>query len=158
MINFIPTAFAGDEDTCPVCVARLELESVLNKIQSALSVIDWSGEGNKAGALSQLHRLFGDMRCDYRVAFAVNMSIWFSAERYGRAKKVPDLLLAYDEYRDQSRASFSAFEKDAPALIQILSEAELAEAVTHLSPAIAAFFKEVDSWTDSRRKSAFNVL
>jgi len=35
MFNFIPKAFAGEEDTCPVCIARVQLEAVLEGIKLA---------------------------------------------------------------------------------------------------------------------------
>jgi len=98
------------------------------------------------------------MQCDYRLAFAINLSIWFSAERYGRAKKVPDLLMAYDEYRERLVNSFQAYQKAFAELSAAIGLSEFNDAHAKLGDSITAFFTEVDKWTVKRREDAFSVL
>ncbi len=158
MINFIPKAFTGEEDTCPVCIARVQLEAALEGIELAFVAAQPTEGKEKIAAYFRLTKLFAEMQCDYRIAFAINLSIWFSAERYGRAKKVPDLLMAYDEYRERSVNSFQAYRNASAELSTVLSSPPLADANTKLAGAVEAFFVEVDKWTTKRREDAFSVL
>jgi hypothetical protein len=158
MINFIPVAFAGDENTCPVCVARLNLESVLAEIESELTQSQPYEGPDKLLAYSSLIRLFAAMHCDYRVSCAVNLSIWFAAERYGRVKKVPELIIAYDEYRERFFASFSAFEETSREHAELLASATLIAALEKLPLVARLYFEEVDKWTVKRREDAFTII
>lgn len=156
--NFIPKAFTGEEDTCPVCIARVQLEAVLEGIELAF-VEAQPGEGKeRIAGYFRLMKLFAEMQADYRIAFAINLSIWFSAERYGRTKKVPDLLMAYDEYRDRSASSFQAYQKAFNEVSTAIGSSEFNNAHIRLGESIAAFFTEVDKWTVKRRQDAFSVV
>lgn len=158
MFNFIPKAFTGEEDTCPVCVARIQLEAVLEEIELAFAVALPSRGKKQIAAYFRLTKLFAELQSDYRVAFAINLSIWFSAERYGRAKKVPDLLIAYDEYRERSLNSFKAYQEASAELSSVLCSVALSNAHAKLAGAVNTFFTEVDKWTMKRRADAFIVL
>lgn len=158
MFNFIPRAFAGEEDTCPVCIARVQLEAVLEGIELVFFAAQPTEGKEKIAAYCRLTKLFAEMQCDYRLAFALNLSIWFSAERYGRAKKVPDLLMAYDEYRERSVNSFLAYQKAFAELSATIGLSEFNDAHAKLGDSITAFFTEVDKWTVKRRADAFSVL
>lgn len=175
MFNFIPNAFTGEEDTCPVCIARMGLEgalvseeTALNNLGVKLACTDGVGE-ELARAYTQLRQNFQVLSGDYRVSFAINLAIWFSAERYGRTKKVPDLLLAYDEYRDRAVQSFTdynqAFEVLAEAIKSSVTPASLVGEYTGLldshksiQPLVDGFWKAVDGWTVKRREDAFGVV
>lgn len=158
MFNFIPKAFAGEEDTCPVCIARVRLEAVLEGIERAFAAAQPTEGTAKIAAYFRLTKLFAEMQCDYRVAFAINLSIWFSAERYGRAKKVPDLLMAYDEYRERSVNSFQTYQTAFAELSAAIGLSEFNDAHAKLEDSITDFFTEVDKWTVKRREDAFSVL
>lgn len=172
MINFIPKAFTGEEDTCPVCIARLDLESSLLVQQKALQAFNFrllTGGGCSERLAQQsldLSGLFQTLLADYRVSFALNLGIWFAAERFGRTKKVKDLLLAYDEYREQSLASFAAFNRAVEELNGTMvgentscpELAALVSAQVKLKQSVERFWLEVDKWTLKRREEAFKVL
>jgi hypothetical protein len=158
MINFIPKAFTGEEDTCPVCIARVQLEAVLEGIELAFVAAQPTEGKEKIAAYFRLTKLFSEMQCDYRVAFAINLSIWFSAERCGRAKKVPDLVMAYDEYRECSVNSFEAYQKAFAELSTAIGSSVFNDAHLKLADSITAFFTEVDKWTVKRREDAFRTL
>jgi hypothetical protein len=158
MINFIPKAFTGEEDTCPVCIARVQLEAVIEGIELAFVAAQPTEGKEKIAAYFRLTKLFAEMQCDYRVAFAINLSIWFSAERYGRAKKVPDLLMAYDEYRERSVNSFQAYQRAFAELSAAIGLSEFNDSHAKLADSVTAFFTEVDKWTVKRREDAFSVL
>ncbi len=174
MINFIPKAFTGEEDTCPVCIARLDLESCLLVEQKALQAFNFrllTGGGCSERLAQQsldLSGLFQTLLADYRVSFALNLGIWFAAERFGRTKKVKDLLLAYDEYREQSLASFAAFNLAVEELNSTMTGentsgfslelASLLSSQESLKQAVERFWLEVDKWTMKRREEAFKVL
>lgn len=158
MINFIPKAFTGEEDTCPVCIARVQLEAVIEGIELAFVAAQPTEGKEKIAAYFRLTKLFAEMQCDYRVAFAINLSIWFSAERYGRAKKVPDLLMAYDEYRERSVNSFQAYQRAFAEHSAAIGLSEFNDAHAKLGDSITAFFTEVDKWTVKRREDAFSAL
>jgi len=174
-INFIPTAFRGEEDTCPVCIARLKLETILDTEHARLLALTQSA-ATAGGAVSEgladignAWSSFSQMLADYRVAFAVNLSIWFSAERLGRVKKVPDLIAAYDEYRTKALSSITQYDRDCNALLSVIQTGETtkrcSDAVTKLGSnhqalmdAFKDFWVAVDAWTNPRREQVFKVL
>lgn len=158
MFNFIPKAFSGEEDTCPVCIARVQLEAVLEGIELAFVAAQPTEGKEKIAAYFRLTKLFAEMQSGYRLAFAINLSIWFSAERYGRAKKVPDLLMAYDEYRERSVNSFQAYQKAFAELSIAIGSSEFNDAHATLGDSVTTFFAEVDKWTVKRREDAFRIL
>lgn len=130
MDNFIPKAFTQEKDECPVCLARLDLEATMPQVAANLDKLLVAAMQNGVGstvcrALLDLHSSFGKSHADYRVAFSLNLSIWFSAERFGRVKKVPDLILAYEEYRGEASKSLSALKAAVQNLQQVcLTDAE----------------------------------
>lgn len=130
MDNFIPKAFTQEKDECPVCLARLDLEATMPQVAANLDKLLVTAMQNGVGstvcrALLDLHSSFGKSHADYRVAFSLNLSIWFSAERFGRVKKVPDLILAYEEYRGEASKSLSALKAAVQNLQQVcLTDAE----------------------------------
>ncbi len=130
MDNFIPKAFTQEKDACPVCLARLDLEATMPQVAANLDKLLVTAMQNGVGstvcrALLDLHSSFGKSHADYRVAFSLNLSIWFSAERFGRVKKVPDLILAYEEYRGEASKSLSALKAAVQNLQQVcLTDAE----------------------------------
>jgi len=175
MINFVPKPFIAGEDTCPTCIARAGLEESLEAEQAALSKISsrFLSTGAPTDEIASTYRslsdLFYTMLSNYRVSFAVNMAIWFSAERFGRAKKVPDLLLAYDEYRREAGQSCDEYHKVCERFLAACEEGlqgssiqedldGLASSHKALTAAISSFWSEVDSWTNRRRDEAFKVL
>jgi hypothetical protein len=168
-INFIPTAFRGEEDTCPVCIARLKLEGILDTEHARLLALTESAASAGLADIGNAWSSFSQMLADYRVAFAVNLSIWFSAERLGRVKKVPDLIAAYDEYRTKALSSITQYDRDCKALLSVIQAGEstmrCADAATKLGSnhqALMDSFKDfwvaVDAWTDPRREQVFKVL
>lgn len=130
MDNFIPKAFTQEKDECPVCLARLDLEATMPQVAACLDKLLVTAMQDGVGsavcrALLDLHSSFGKSHADYRVAFSLNLSIWFSAERFGRVKKVPDLILAYEEYRGEASKSLSALKAAVQNLQQVcLTDAE----------------------------------
>jgi hypothetical protein len=130
MDNFIPKAFTQEKDECPVCLARLDLEATMPQVAASLDKLLVTAMQDGVGstvcrALLDLHSSFGKSHADYRVAFSLNLSIWFSAERFGRVKKVPDLILAYEEYRGEASKSLSALKAAVQNLQQVcLTDAE----------------------------------
>lgn len=183
MINFIPKAFDHEEDsTCPICPARQKLEALLDVESGRLTdcyqkLFATGVTGEASVALSKLPGLFAALLADYRVAYGLNLAIWFAAEQHGRAKRVPELLLAYEEYRAQSKASFSSFDAGVREFIEAVrkcGEAGTAGGTTvvagtalmdemertHLEvmQAEKAFWVEVDKWTDGRRDEAAKIL
>ena len=95
------------------------------------------------------------------MAFAVNLGIWFSAERFGRTKKVLDLVLAYDEYRDHAVAAFVEFNKALQAVVarpEANGFDELKLSHTLVVGVHDSFWVEVDKWTTKRREDAFKIL
>jgi|JI8StandDraft_1071087.scaffolds.fasta_scaffold08972_5 hypothetical protein len=174
MINFIPVAFTGEEDTCPVCIARVKLEASLQSTAEALnklgvSCFSVSLSGETAASMMQLLGNWQGLLADYRVAFSLNLAIWFSAERHGRVKKVPDLLLAYDEYRSRLLNELAAYKAAHGQLLASMSKEPAKESVQtaleafsrlhdELTVSFDDFFAEVDKWTDKRRDDAFSVL
>lgn len=174
-INFIPTAFKEEEDTCPVCIARLKLESILDAEQDHLLSLTQhpatacGATSEELAAIGSAWASFSHMLADYRVAFAVNLSIWFSAERLGRVKKVPDLIAAYDEYRTTVLSSISEYDTKCDALLAILRKREPNDGDTNapsefelnhleLMNSFKEFWVAVDGWTIPRREQVFNVL
>lgn len=175
MFNFIPNAFTGEEDTCPVCIARKGLEGALVGEEAALNTFgvklactDGVSE-ELARSYSQLRQAFQVLSGDYRVSFAVNLAIWFSAERYGRTKKVPDLLLAYDEYRDRAVQSIADYNRAFEVLAETVKASAIPASIavehaglltihTSLQPLVDEFWKAVDGWTVKRREEAFGVV
>lgn len=174
MINFIPVAFTGEEDTCPVCIARVKLEASLQSTAEALNKLgvgcfSVSLSSETAAVMMQLLGNWQALLADYRVAFSLNLAIWFSAERHGRVKKVPDLLLAYDEYRTRLLSELAAYKAAHGHLLASMSKHQAKETVRgaleaysrqhdELVLSFAGFFAEVDKWTDKRREDAFSVL
>ncbi len=171
MINFIPKAFSDEEDACPVCIARTQLESALEVERKTLDQFKLALANSALTTelrllQSTVAQSFSGMLCDYRVAFALNLAIWFSAERYGRVKKVPDLLLAYDEYRKQSEASVETYKGHLAVFQSALTSSIIDQAIlsalqsSHeaLKTAIGVFFHEVNNWTEKRREEAFKIL
>jgi hypothetical protein len=174
-INFIPTAFRGEEDTCPVCIARLKLESILDTEHAQLVALTQraatagGATSEDLAAIGTAWSSFARMLADYRVAFAVNLSIWFSAERLGRVKKVPDLIAAYDEYRTQTLSSIAQYDHDCTALLAVIhkrgtkdgcSETATKLGLNHqaLMDSCKEFWVAVDAWTDPRREQVFKVV
>lgn len=175
MTNFIPMAFASSETTCPVCLAREALETAQSNTSIALIDMHENIAAQippSAPALQQAlqaEMAFEKMLSDYRVAFAINLAIWFSAERFGRTRKVPDLILAYEEYRQQALLTFSLYEQSISKLISLLTEQaqpgakginvqEFSTTHANLIGKNEAFWLEVDKWTQKRRDDAFKLL
>ncbi len=167
MINFIPLAFTGENDECPVCVARLQFEAAaeVSVAVTKLAHDQLTAGGADASVLlawKAIPELFQAMMADYRVSFAVNLAIWFSAERFGRVKKVPDLILAYAEYREQSGNSLRALKQAYEAFAAASAGFREAEAIkaSHddLINAAELFWTEVDKWTKKRHEDAFSLL
>ena len=175
MINFIPTSFAGDEETCPVCIARTDLETKLAQEESAFltlgqRLITADGVNEEiAETYASVQNAYRKLISDYRVAFAINLGIWFSAERFGRVKKVPDLIIAYDEYRNESVGAFESYNLSCDAFFaavqnSVFSSAlkaeheALLESHTALRASVQNFWAVVDAWTVKRREDAFKLL
>ena len=191
MDNFIPKAFTQEKDECPVCLARLDLEATMPQVAANLDKLLVAAMQNGVGstvcrALLDLHSSFGKSHADYRVAFSLNLSIWFSAERFGRVKRVPDLILAYEEYRGEANKSLSALKAAVQNLQQVcrkepekpekkeegeegLSDkgescaatselAEFLKVFSDFQEKAERFWLEVDKWTDKRREEAFKVI
>jgi hypothetical protein len=174
MINFIPKALTAEEDgTCPICPVRLNLEALLEDEQARLRELFAKLLTNGTSlvvsqAVAPLPELFASMTADYRVAYGLNLAIWFAAEQYGRAKKVPDLLAAYEEYRTKAKASFAQYDEAVQLVLARGTdhgvggaEGELGALSTchaDLVSADKAFWVEVDKWTDGRREEAFKIV
>lgn len=170
MKNFIPVAFTEEEEVaCPVCVVRLELEDRLEKEFLAFRELfarvlsEKSLDRDVADKLFKTYELFNTYFGDYRVSFTVNLCIWFSAERFGNASKIPDVLAAYEEYRDKTKSAFAEFEEALSDTLSALEGAgvdvaELREAHDEVVTASAGFWVEVDKWTDERKSSSFKIL
>ncbi|MBI1267902.1 MAG: hypothetical protein GC193_10785 [Cryomorphaceae bacterium] len=170
MRNFIPVAFTEEEAVaCPVCVVRVGMEKCLDAefqafreiFISALSQNSLSAEA--AEELTTAYEVFNTFYSDYRIAFVVNLCIWFAAERFGKAGKVPDVLAAYEEYRDKAKAAFQHLDNAMTKLFASLTEAAvefdgLSASHQALKEASELFWKEVDSWTDGRRSKAFQIV
>lgn len=182
-INFIPAAFHDETGECPVCIARVKLDGLIESERDLLLALSkaleagrfcaedqngWAGS-EETPALALTWSAFAQMLADYRVAFGINLAIWFSAERFGRASKVPDLLMAYEEYRLQSLSSFEQFDRTCTNLLALLDRRQGGEALsesvgmltrTHkaLMESVSVFWIVVDDWTVKRREQAFSVL
>lgn len=175
MINFIPKAFTAEEDgTCPICPVRLKFEAAL-EVEAALlrqvgSKLIVAGAGETlANAWQAVPAAFAVALADYRVSYSLNLAIWFSAEQFGRAKKVPDLLMAYEEYRTRVGASMAAYVESVKAFIQLASVECVAGPVkesldalktshAELVAANSVAWVELDKWTNGRREEAFKVV
>jgi len=172
---FIPKAFTGEEDTCPVCVARIQYEQAQTDLASDLRKLGLkaASTGLPTGLAAnylEASEKFAEMCANYQVALAVNLSIWFSAERFGRVKKVPDLILAYEEYKDKSLTSLaSCFVSIETLLGSFAGESSLAENCkselqdlqdSHQLFVLKAnvFWKVVGNWTEHRKSEAFKVF
>lgn len=172
---FIPKAFTGEEDTCPVCVARIQYEQAQSDLGSDLRKLGLkaASAGLPAGLAAQYldaSEKFAEMNAHYQVALGVNLSIWFSAERFGRVKKVPDLILAYEEYKDKSLQSLASCSVAFETLISGFSsdnahaescKEELQELQDSLQLFVLkadVFWKVVGNWTDHRKGEAFKVI
>lgn len=170
MINFIPRVFGADENTCPVCVARTALEAQLELEQASLDklgikLLTAGLPEDAANAYFELQKCFRAFLSHYRVAFAINLAIWFSAERFGRTKKVPDLILAYDEYRAELVGAFEAYTRACEGFFTVVDQSEMGaehqnflSATCGLNPTYQAFLAAVDSWTVKRREEALALL
>lgn len=175
MINFIPKAFTAEEDgTCPICPVRLKFEAAL-EVEAALlrqvgsKLIVAGASETLADAWQAVPAAFAVALADYRVSYSLNLAIWFSAEQFGRAKKVPDLLMAYEEYRTQVGASMAAYVASIKVFVDTataecmagpLKESVDALVKSHaeLVAANSAAWGELDKWTNGRREEAFKVL
>ncbi|OPZ89274.1 MAG: hypothetical protein BWY75_01232 [bacterium ADurb.Bin425] len=159
MDNFIPKAFTQEKDECPVCLARLDLEATMPQVAASLDKLLVTAMQDGVGsavcrALLDLHSSFGKSHADYRVAFSLNLSIWFSAERFGRVKKVPDLILAYEEYRGEASKSLSALKAAVQNLQQVcLTDAE-GEVSSHDSSSKDSSSKDSSSKDGSSKDSS----
>lgn len=182
MINFIPKAFDHEEDSgCPICPARKKLEALLDdesaRLTGCYQKLSAIGVTQEASvALSKLPALFAALLADYRVAYGLNLAIWFAAEQHGRAKRVPELLLAYEEYRTEAKASFVSFDAAVRDFLTAARKsgtdtangAEVSPAAKELDElerihrevmlAEKAFWVEVDKWTDGRRDEAAKIV
>lgn len=172
---FIPKAFTGEEDTCPVCVARIQYEQAQSDLASdlrkfGLRAMSTGLPAGLAALYLDASEKFAEMNSHYQVALGVNLSIWFSAERFGRVKKVPDLILAYEEYKDKSLQSIASCSVAIETLLSgLASDSAVAEAfkseIQELHDGYQLFvlkadnfWKVVGTWTDPRKRDAFSVL
>ncbi|MBC7997387.1 MAG: hypothetical protein IAF58_05570 [Leptolyngbya sp.] len=167
MNNFIPKAFPEEEDSCPVCLAKLSLETAFKAEENSLRLLieEMCSNGSAScKSVLDLSQKFYEMHSDFRVSLAVNLGIWFSAERYGRAKKVIELLLACDEYKDKALKSLEDLDVCVEQLKLIFSGKEqenwsnLFIAHDQVMEAAAVFWREIEIWNTRRRDEAFSVI
>lgn len=170
MKNFIPKAFPEEEDSCPVCLAKASMEAAFHKEATAIqNLLSKACSGHStfsadAQTLLDLMQKFFEMHSDFRVSLAINLGIWFSAERYGRAKKVVELLMACDEYRDRAVQSLEALDTAIETFSGQLTDAQKIEYrdlfTVHKEALETArsFWAEIDKWNNRRRDEAFSVI
>jgi hypothetical protein len=165
MKNFIPKAFPEEEDSCPVCLAKISMEAAFEKEASAIQALiagacTTGGTPEAAKALLAVSQKFYEMHSDFRVSLAINLGIYFSAERYGRAKKVIELLLACDEYRERAALSLQALNASVEQLEshEQLSCSHLITAHREAMDTARLFWDEIDKWNTRRRDEAFSVI
>lgn len=176
--EFIPSQFSESGGECKICDARMEFEQSLTTESNLLLSLGTGGEPslNRLATLSptllqaylQLWSSLGDALSDYRVCFAQNLALYFTAERFGRLRKVPELVGACDEYRQRALASLAEFDQ-AFDKFKALSGSEqpkdlelpiaLLLAVHDATMRTArAFWEQIDIWTQARNKTARSLF
>ncbi len=169
--EFIPSQFKESDGECKICDARKELELSLAAESNLLVQI--GSKGMTASPLLDAHMkmwpIFASAVSDYRVCFAQNLALYFTAERHGRLRKVPEFLGACDEYRKRALESLSQFDS---AFQEFKTVSQSAQQAQDLQDAIAqlvtahgatmssaqAFWDQIDIWTEARNKTARNLF
>lgn len=170
MKNFIPKAFPEEEDSCPVCLAKTSMEAAFKREADAIQKLlakacnECATTPDHTEALLELSQKFYEMHSDFRVSLAINLGIWFSAERYGRAKRVVELLMACDEYRERAAQSLNELdacvEKVKAQSCQPESSGYIELRASHDEAMTTAksFWGEIDKWNNRRRDEVFSVI
>lgn len=164
--EFIPKPFEENGGECKVCDTRLAFEESL---KSESDFLLWLGQ-EAAGSPElvpvylKLWPAFADAMSDYRVCFSQNLALYFTAERYGRLRRVPDFLAACDAYKQRALASFDEYNA-AVTEFQVASQrcqdhklheqvAQLVSLHEQTKAKAQAFWEQIEIWTQSRYQAA----
>lgn len=169
MANFVPQAFSSSvEHDCHICAARQRFEQAQDAASAALHgmlqcmLSNGKTDAETSRSTSAVIRSLVEMVADYRVSVNTNFCIWYAAEQHGKSRDVPELLHAYEEYRQHSMRSIRRFLRASGRLVSHVSKAACADSLRDQLEAFKSARKDlrsaerhywvvVDAWTNKRR-------
>lgn len=171
--EFIPAQFTESDGECTICDARKELERSLGEesdhlLRLGTDLMFGTEQGCKGVSTPAVFEAYlrlcvalGDAVADYRVCFAQNLALFFTAERHGRLRKVPEFLGACDEYRERALASLADFDSAFEVFKDLAKSMDVDELEclhTQTLNHARSFWQQIERWSEERYKTARSLF